>query len=43
MHVYDIQQMADFLYVRYETPPSRATYTSRSSREGGGYLFDLDL
>lgn len=42
MHVYDMQQMVDFLYERYETPPSRATYTSRSS-PGGGCLFDLDL
>lgn len=38
MHVYDMQQMVDFLYVRYETPPSRATNTSRSSPGGGMFV-----
>lgn len=34
MHVYDMQQMADFLYVRYETPHS--SHTHLVLRRGGG-------
>lgn len=44
MHVYDMQQMPDFLYVRYETKhPHHVPHTHLVPRGGGGCLFDLDL
>lgn len=37
MHVYDMQQMADFLYVCYETPHS--SHTHLVLRRRGGVMF----